>query len=85
MVLHWCVLGPAHCPVHWAGLSGGLHGVLEGQWYRGSQHDERDGLPGGPQPAGDIWRGALPLLKQGDTKRGSTMGSILSNLMYYDT
>ena len=50
--------------------TGGVHGVPEGEWDRGPQLREGDGLPGGAQLAGDLWGRACHVCKEGAAKRG---------------
>ncbi|GFN83502.1 hypothetical protein PoB_001000800 [Plakobranchus ocellatus] len=63
-------ISPAHRPVHWSSIPGGLPGVPQGQWHRRPGSPQGDGLPGCAQPAGDIRRGAQPLRQQGLSQRG---------------
>ena len=48
--------GPIHRPVDRAGVPGGVHGVPEGQRYRGPLLRQGNGLPGGAEFAGDLRR-----------------------------
>ena len=57
-------------PVDRPGVSGGLHGVPEGQRHRGHEHHEGPRLPGGAQPAGDHGRRVAQVRAQRVPKRG---------------
>ena len=74
-----CVVGSADSPVYWPGVPGRLRRVPSCQRHWRPEPAEGRGLPGGTEPATDLWRGAVTFLQQRETERGQ---SKLSNDVY---
>lgn len=53
----YCILcvGTIYCPIHWTGISSGIHGIFKGKWYRRSQFCQRNGLPRSVEFSRNIW------------------------------
>ena len=65
--------GAVHSPVHRAGLPSGVHGVPQGQWNRGPQLRQGNGLPRGPQLTRDIWGRTSNVCQKRAAERGDSI------------